>query len=170
MSQSPVLAKPEPLTIRHHVADFDCGKPALNTFLKRFALVNQQSGTARTYVTHRGGIVAGYYSLAAAAAEFEEPPPRLVKGLAKHPVPLTLLARLAVDIKEQGNGIGTSLLQEALLRHLQVQEIIGSRALLVHAKDDEAAAFYAQYGFEPSPLDPHHLFLMTKDIKRTLGV
>ncbi len=169
MSRPVPLAYPEPLTERHVVDDFSCGKPALDTYLKRFAMANQQSGAARTYVTHRGGVVVGYYSLAAASVEYAEVPMRLAKGAAKHPIPLTLLARLAVDSREQGKGVGMSLLQDALLRHLQAQGIIGSRALLVHAKDESAAAFYAKFGFEPSPIDPYHLFLMNKDIKRTLG-
>ncbi len=167
--RQPVEA-PEPLDRRHKLDAFDCGKPTLNTFLKKFALTNQQNHSARTYVVHRSGVVVGYYSLAAASVEHAVAPNRIVKGLARNPIPMTLLARLAVDAKEHGQGLGVSLLQDALLRHLQAQEIIGSRALLVHAKDESAAAFYAKFGFEVSPIDPHHLFLLTKDIKHTLGL
>lgn len=167
---SGVWSQAELLKSVHQVGQFDCGKHALNVYLHKHALTNQQSGAARTYVTQEAGRVIGYYSLAAASAEYDKPPARVTKGLAKHPVPLTLLARLAVDRSVQGQGVGASLLQDALLRHLQAQQVIGSRALLVHAKDDEAAAFYLRYGFAPSPLDPYHLFLLTKDIQKTLGM
>lgn len=170
MSRRLAPTGPEPLTAAHRIMQFDCGKPALDTFLKRFALINQQNGTARTYVAHRSGEVVGYYSLSAASVEIEQAPARVAKGLPKHPIPMTLLARLAVDSREQGHGLGASLLQDALLRHLQAEAVIGSRALIVHAKDAAAVMFYQKFGFEPSPLDPNHLFLLTKDIKKTLGV
>ena len=164
------LLGPEPLAAQHDSSAFDCGSPALNVFLARFALVSQNSGAARTYVALRGTRVAGYYSLAAASVEPERAPPRVAKGLARHAVPLTLLARLAVDRAEQRAGLGEALLKDAIKRHLQAQSIIGSRALLAHAKDERAAAFYARYGFQPSPSDPLHLYLLTKDMKKTLGV
>ena len=170
MSRRPAPSGPEPLTAAHGTERFDCGKPALNAFLKRFALTNQQNGVARTYVAHRQGEVHGYYSLSAASVAVDQAPARVAKGLAKHPIPMTLLARLAVDLHEQGLGLGASLLQDALLRHLQAEAVIGSRALLVHAKDEAAITFYQKFGFEPSPLDPYHLFLLTKDIKKTLGL
>ena len=170
MSRRAALTGPEPLTVDHQIEQFDCGKPALNTFLARFALINQQNGTARTYVAHRGGAVAGYFSLSAASVDAAQVPVRVSKGLAKHPIPMTLLARLAVDLREQGRGMGASLLQDALLRHLQAEAVIGSRALIVHAKVETSMAFYRNFGFEPSPLDPAHLFLLTKNIKKTLGL
>ena len=162
------LLGPELLAAQHDTSAFDCGYPALNTFLARFALVNQASGAARTYVALRGARVIGYYSLAAASAEPERTAPRVAKGLARHAIPLTLLARLAVDRSEQGAGIGEALLKDAIKRHLQAQAIIGSRALVAHAKDDRAAAFYARYGFQPSPTDPLHYYLLTKDMQKTL--
>jgi GNAT superfamily N-acetyltransferase len=162
------LRGPEPLTSQHDTTAFDCGKAALNTFLKRFALVNQLGATARTYVAHRDDKVVGYYSLAAAAVELAATTQRVSKGLAQHPVPLTLLARLAVDRQEQGSGLGSALLKDAFKKFLLAQEIVASRALLVHAKDDEAILFYERYGFEPSDIDRHHLYLLTKDIRRAL--
>ena len=162
------LLGPELLAAQHDTSAFDCGYPALNTFLARFALVNQASGAARTYVALRGARVIGYYSLAAASAEPERTAPRVAKGLARHAIPLTLLARLAVDRSEQGAGVGEALLKDAIKRHLQAQAIIGSRALVAHAKDDRAAAFYARYGFQPSPTDPLHYYLLTKDMQKTL--
>lgn len=169
MSRTSAPTGPEPLTGAHRTEHFTCGKPALDTFLKRFALINQQNGTARSYVAQRNGDVVAYYSLSAASVEVERTPARVSKGLPKHPIPMTLLARLAVDSSEQGHGLGASLLQDALLRHLQAEAVIGSRALIVHAKDETAVAFYRKFGFAPSPLDPLHLFLLTKDIKKTLG-
>ncbi len=164
------LSGPEPLAAHHDTSAFDCGHPALNAHLTRFALVNQAGGAARTYVALRGARVVGYYSLAAASAEPQHTPPRVSKGLARHAIPLTLLARLAVDRSEQGAGLGEALLKDAIKRHLQAERIIASRALLVHAKDERAAAFYKRYGFQPSPTDPFHLYLLTKDMKKTLGI
>ena len=163
------LRGPEPLAPIHELSSFDCGNAALNRFLQRRALDNQRNQSARTYVALRGETrVVGYYSLAAASAEFDFVPPRLAKGLARHPIPLTLLARLAVDVTEQGTGLGSGLLKAALKRFLQAQAIIAARALVVQAKDQQAAAFYRHFGFEPSPIDASHLFLMTKDIQAAL--
>ena len=164
------LLGPEPLTTHHDASTFDCGSSALDTYLARFAVVNQAGGAARTYVALRAARVVGYYSLAAASAELGQTPARVAKGLARHAVPLTLLARLAVDRTEQGAGLGKALLKDAITRHLQAQMIIGSRALVAHAKDGRAAAFYARYGFRPSPTDPLHLYLLTKDMRKTLGI
>lgn len=152
------------------MAEFDCGQGQLNMFLRRHALQSQSSGGARTYVTCRGLRVVGYYSLAAGSVQVTEVPPRVAKGLPRHPVPIILLARLAVDRIEQGSGLGAALLKDACQRYLQACDIIGGRALLTHAKDDRARAFYLRFGFEPSPTGPYHLFLRTKDMKRTLGL
>jgi GNAT superfamily N-acetyltransferase len=163
------LQGPELLTEVHDVLGFDCGNEALNRFLQRYALLNQRNQSARTYVALRGETrVIGYYSLAAASAEYETVPARIAKGLAQHPIPLTLLARLAVDQAEQGSGIGAGLLKDALKRFLQAQSIIAARALVVHAKDDRAVEFYQHFGFAPTPLDPYHMYLMTKDIHECL--
>lgn len=163
------LREPELLTDAHDVSKFDCGNEALNRFLHRHALQNQRNQSARTYVALRGEAqVIGYYSLAAASAEYETVPARIAKGLAQHPIPLTLLARLAVVQAEQGAGIGAGLLKDALKRFLQAQSIIAARALVVHAKDDQAVEFYRHFGFTPSPMDPYHLYLMTKDIHECL--
>ena len=163
------LRGPELFTAAHDVAAFDCGSAALNRFLQRHALDNQRNQSARTYVALRGeSRVVGYYTLAAASAEFDFVPQRLAKGLARHPIPLTLLARLAVDSTEQGTGLGTGLLKDALKRFLQAQAIIAARALVVQAKDETAGAFYRHFGFEPSPIDASHLFLMTKDIHASM--
>ena len=158
------------LDASHEVDAFDCGKEPLNRFLQRHALVNQKAGSAQTYVVCRGEQrVAGYYSLAVGAVEHADAPGRVGKGLARHPIPVMLLARLAIDRAEQGKGLGKALLKDALLRTAQAAEIAGIRALLVHAKDDEARAWYEQFDFEPSPTDPYHLFLLMKDLRALLG-
>lgn len=167
--KAPLLG-PEPLAAYHDTGSFDCGSGALNTFLSRFALVNQASGASRTYAVLREARVVGYFSLAAASVEPRRAPARVTSGLARHAIPLTLLARLAVDLAEQGQGLGEALLKDAIKRHLQAQVIVGSRALLAHAKDDQAAAFYLRYGFERSPSDSLHFYLLTKDMKKTLGL
>lgn len=157
----------EKLTKDHDLSSFDCGKPPLNDWLKRFAFTNQQSDSARTYVVQRAGKVVGYYSLSAGAVRKEESPARIAKGLANHPIGVILPARLAVDDNERGAGLGKALLVDALSRAAQAADVIGARAILVHAIDDEAAAFYEKFGFEPSPLGPHQLMLLMKDLRAT---
>lgn len=148
------------------VNDFDCGKAELNRYLKLFALANQKANSAQTYAAHRDDVVVGYYSLAAGSVEHQEAPERIAKGLARHPIPVMLLARLAVDIRERGAGIGSGLLKDALLRTASAARIAGMRALLVHAKDEQAASFYRRFDFEPSPFGANKLFLLMKDLER----
>jgi len=169
-SESGALSQVEKLTAAHSIDGFDCGKEPLDRFLKRFALTNQKSGSAQTYVVCRGdGRVVGYYSLCVGAVEHADAPERVGKGLARHPIPVMLLARLAIDRSEQGRGLGKALLKDALLRTAQAADIASIRALLVHAKDDEARAWYASFDFEPSPTDAYHLFLLLKDLRALLG-
>jgi GNAT superfamily N-acetyltransferase len=163
------LSSPVPLGASHDLSAFDCGAPALDEYLKKYALVNHLNQSARTYVTCRGEAVVGYYTLAAGSVSREETPARVARGLARHPVPVILLARLAVDRSEQGRGVGAGLLKDALLRAAQAADIIGCRAVLVHAKDQSARAFYQRFGFEPSPVDDLHLYLLMKDIKKNMG-
>ena len=120
------------------VESFDCGQPALNQFLQRFALVNQKSYSAQTYVCWHTGVVVGFYSLTVGSAKPATAAPRVVKGIPQHPVPVMILARLAVDLGHQGVGLGKALLKDALKRTAQAADIAGIRALLVHAKDDTA--------------------------------
>ena len=151
------------------VESFDCGQPALNQFLQRYALMNQKANSAQTYVCCKDGDVAGFYSLAAGSADIAEVPLRVARGLARHPVPVIILARLAVDQAHQGKGLGRALLKDALLRTLQASDIAGIRALLVHAKDAAAQRWYQEWEFEPSPTDPFHLFMLLKDLKAAAG-
>lgn len=147
---------------------FDCGVPALNDYLKKYALQNQNKHAARTYVATRGNRIVGYYSLAYGSVSLEEAPQRVSSGLPRHPIPVILLARLAVDSSEQRLGLGAALLKDALLRTIQAAEIAGLRAMLVHAKDDSAKRFYEKFGFESSPIDAYHLFLRVSDILASL--
>lgn len=149
---------------------FDCGQPALNQFLQRYALVNQRSNSAQTYVCCKGGQVVGFYSLVVGSVASGEVPARVMKGLARHPVPVMILARLAVDRMHQGKGLGHALLKDALLRTLQAADIAGIRTVLVHAKDEAARQWYESWEFEASPTDPFHLYLMIKDLKTIANV
>ena len=156
----------EKLRLDHDTEPFNCGKEELNRFLKRFALGNQRASISRTYVTAPGGVVAGYYSISVGGIEHRVAPERVSKGLARHLVPVMILARLAVDLREQGHGIGKRLLRDALTRTVQAADIAGIRALFVSAKDVEAQAFYQHFNFDPSSSDPYQLFLMMKDLKK----
>lgn len=157
------------LSKEHDCSSFDCGKQPLNDFLKKHALQNQIGGGARTYVLTRGNIVIGYYSLAPASVAVEEAPSRVMKGQARHPVPVILMARFALDQAEQGKGFGKALLRNAFSRALAGADTVGGRAFMVQAKDEEALAFYVKFGMEPSPADPFMLFLLFKDIRQALG-
>jgi GNAT superfamily N-acetyltransferase len=150
-----------PLDPGHDWTVFDCGAPALNLYLRNYALQNQKRGIVRIYVlTHTDSkVIVGYYSLVYAAIDRKLLPAKLIKGLGRYDVPVILLARLAVDHREQGKGLGKALLKDAILRTMQAAEIAGLKLLLVHAKDEAAADFYRKHGFEPVLDDPLKLFL-----------
>jgi len=150
-----------PLEGGHDRAPFDCGTAALNLYLRNYALQNQKKSIVRKYVTTRteSKVVVGYYSLVYAAIDQKLLPAKLVKGLGKYDIPVMLLARLAVDRREQGKGLGKALLKDAILRTMQAAEIAGLKVLLVHAKDQAAADYYQKHGFEPLVDDPLKLFL-----------
>lgn len=164
------LKNPILLDKHHNVNDFDCGAEPLNNYLKNFALTNNQNGSARTYVTIKSGKVVGFYTLTPGSVEKATTPHRIRKGLAAYPVPVIIIARLAVDKSKQGQGIGKALVCDAILKTVYAADIIGGRAILVHAKDAQVKRFYESLGFEPSPIEPHHLYLLLKDIKKTLGL
>ncbi len=163
------LSAVETLSADHDPSAFACGVPALDAWLKGFALQNQAAGASRTYVVHRAMRVVGYYAPAAGSVERAEAPERLGRGLARHPVPVVILARLAVDETEQRSGLGRALLKDALLRIAHAADVVGARAVVVHANDERARSFYQRFDFEPSPIDPLHLFLLVKDLKRAAG-
>jgi GNAT superfamily N-acetyltransferase len=157
----PEFTAPAPLDGGHDRTAFDCGAPPLNLYLRNYALQNQKKGMVRSYLTTRADskAIAAYYSLVYASIDQKLLPAKLVKGLGKYDVPVMLLARLAVDHREQGKGLGKALLKDAVLRTMQAAEIAGLKLLLVHAKDQAAADFYRKHGFEPLPDDPLKLFL-----------
>lgn len=155
----------EKLQPNHAVEAFDCGQEALNLFLRKHALQNQRSGGSQTYVGLVDETVIGYYALAVGSVEQEQAPERVRKGLAKHSIPIMLLARLSVDLHWQRQGVGAALLKDAILRTLQAADIAGIRALVVHAKDEDARKFYERFDFLPSPSDPLHLFILLKDVR-----
>jgi GNAT superfamily N-acetyltransferase len=159
----------EKLRRDHPIDAFDCGQEDLNSWLRKHALQNQGAGAAQTYVGLAGDVVIGYYSLAVGQIEYNDAPERLRKGLARHPVPIMLLARLAVDKNWQKKGVGRALLRDAVLRTMQAAEIAGIRALAVHAKDEQARRYYEQFDFAASPADPLHLLVLLKDIRRRVG-
>ena len=160
----------EKLTSEHETSDFDCGRPELNDWLRRFALVNESAGGTRTFVTCPIGTktVAGYYALAAGSIEHSDASQRIGSGLARHPIPVIVLARLAVDSRYAGQGLGSALLKDALLRADRASDEIGVRAVLVHSKDDNAKRFYERYDFEQSPADALQLMVLMKDVRRIL--
>jgi GNAT superfamily N-acetyltransferase len=159
------LSEVESLNEDHILDRFDCGDhESLTTWLKRFARINQAGNSSRTYVVHRAKRVVGYYSLAASNVRKEEASTRGAKGQPNHPIPVILLARLAIDKTEQHQGLGPALLKDALQRCLRAANEIGARAVLVHAIDEKAKGFYRHFGFEDCAVDDLHLMLLIKDI------
>ena len=148
---------------------FDCGVPGLDEWLRRFALSDQRAGASVTYVLDRGSRVVGFYTLAPHNIESEAAPGRLGAGLPlQRPIPMILLARLGLDRSVQGTGLGGDLLKDALARCAAAAEDIGGRAVLVHAKDAGAAAFYQRHGFVPLEQNPNHLFVLMQDLRASI--
>lgn len=162
------LSGVEPLAEGHDTSDFDCGKPEMTDWLKQHALANQLARGTRTFVVHRANRVVGYHSLVASSVEHRKAPEQVRQGLGRYPIPVFLLARLAVDTREQGKGLGSGLLRDALFRAERAADQVAARAILVHALDEEAKGFYEHFGFEPSPTDPLHLYLLMKDVSAWL--
>jgi predicted N-acetyltransferase YhbS len=163
------LSNPIPIAKEHDAASFDCGVEPLNAYLRQYALLNHQNRSSRTYVAMRGDRIVGYYTLANGSVSRDEVPARVAQGLGRYPVPITLLARLAVDVSEKGKGLGRGLLKDAVLRAYQASNLVGSRAIVTHAKDETAKLFYQRFQFVPSPLNEFHLYLLMKDIRTVFG-
>lgn len=164
------FSKPRKLDPQDDVDEFNCGQPDLDDWLKRFALINQRAGMTTVFVTLSEGKVVGYYALATGGVERANAPARVTQGVPAHPIPVILLARLAVDSSAQKSGLGRALVRDALIRVAAAADEIGIRALLIHAKDESAREFYMKCAeFEPSPTDPLHLFLLMKDLKKSLA-
>jgi GNAT superfamily N-acetyltransferase len=163
------LSAPEPLTAAHDVSLFSCGKPALDHWLKRRALSNQQKGFTAVVVIHDEGRVVGYYGLAPTAVTPRALPRSIRTGQPPDPVPCLLLGQLATDLNWAGKGIGTGLVKHALERCVAASELIGGRALMVNAVDEEAAGFWRRRGFVPSKDDPFILYRSIGDIAASLA-
>ena len=160
------LHLPEPLALRHRLEGFDCGKPALNDWLVRHARQAQGSGSAKTFVVADADCVMGYFSLTVGQVDSLEAPERIRKGMGQYPVPVVILARLAVSIRVQGRGVGVGMLKDAIRRTLVIADQAGVRAMLTHPIDDEAARFYTRFGFIASPLRDQQLLLLLKDARK----
>jgi GNAT superfamily N-acetyltransferase len=166
---SDVFESPRKLKKTDDVTKFDCGKPSLNEWLRKYAWQNQQGGTSVTYVVVKDRKVVAYYSLATGSLAPSDATERVAQGVGNLPVPILLLARLAVDESLHGMGLGYNLLQDVLARTVAVAEQIGIRALVVDALDNEAKRFYENFGFQPSPIDGMTLMLLMKDIRKSIG-
>jgi GNAT superfamily N-acetyltransferase len=164
-------APPRPIEEEDGVKDFDCGKAALDDFLKQRAFKNEGKAS-RTYVVcsvlgDDAGSVVGYYSLAAGAVAHDEAPPWAKRNM-PNPIPVFVLGRLAVDLRHQGLGIGKAMLREAIQRTLEASRSIGARAFIIHAIDDDAVGFYAAFGFQRFPTDSRTLFLPVETLANSL--
>jgi GNAT superfamily N-acetyltransferase len=154
----------------HRVDQFSCGETPLDRWLRAYAGQNQQRDAARTFVTTEADDkVAGYYTLVAAQVEYEQATSSVHQGLSQHfPIPVALIARLAVTTAHQGTGLGRSLLLDALQRVLRASDQLAIRAVTVDALDDRAASFYHRFGFEPSPLTPRTLMIPLNAVRETI--
>jgi predicted N-acetyltransferase YhbS len=163
------VSPPRPLSEAHRFDDFRCGEPSLDEWLRRRALANQVSGASRTFVVCSDGErIVGFYSLATATVSHAQATGALRRNM-PDPVPMIMLARLAVDQSHQRMGLGEALLRDAQLRALQVADHVGVRGLLVHALSDDARAFYERWGFSPSAADPLLLMMRMTDIVATVS-
>lgn len=164
------LTPPARLDKHHRIDDFDSGAEELDLWLRQYGWTNHVSGNARVFVATRGEAVVGYYALATAGVEKADAPDAIKKGGVPSQIGCLLLARLAVSRKEHGQGIGRGLLVDAIRRSVRIAEDAGVRALLIHARDDDARGFYLhQAEFQESPTDPLHLFLHMKHARSLIA-
>ena len=161
-----MFSAPQSLQKTHVISDFDCGKTSLNDWLKRYSLQAQQSGSVKTFAVCDAQKVAAYFSLTLGQIDTFDAPDRVRQGMGQYPIPVIILARLAVDRQYKGLGLGTGLLKEAIKKALIIAEHAGVRALITHPLDEEAKTFYLRFGFMPSPTNQALLVLLLKDAKR----
>ena len=154
------------------VGEFDSSESELDDWLRKYALSDQNASASVTYVLIRGDQVVGFYTIAPHSVEAEgHDTGRLGRGLpSERSIPVFLLARLALNKSEHGVGLGGDLLSDALLRCLGGADEFGGRAVLVHAKHEKAAEFYRHYGFLDLPENDLHLYMLMKDIKKSVVV
>ena len=160
------LPGPQPLGPQHRLEGFECGKPALSEWLLRHARQAQSAGSAKTFVVTDDDRVVAYFSLTVGQINTLEAPERARKGMGQYPLPVVVLARLAVSQQHQVRGIGIGLMQDAIRRTVLIAEQAGIRALLTHPIDAEATRFYTRFGFIASPLREQQLLLLPKDARR----
>jgi len=163
---------PELLAAHHQLSGFRCRSEAQTTWLVDVARQAHGTGTTRVFVVTERDLpdVIAYYAWCMASVSRADLPERLLRGAGRYPQPLALLARLGVDCRHEGRGLGAALLVDVICRVASISDAIGCRGLLVHAESAEARSFYKHLipEFEPSPTDPLHLVLLLKDIRRTL--
>jgi GNAT superfamily N-acetyltransferase len=160
------------LNAEHDVSEFDCGSSAQTTWLRSHALQAQRADTATVFVScYRDTLrVAGYYALAAGSVGSEGVPARIAAGTGRYPVPVVVLARLGVDVRAQGRGLGKALLRDAFLQTAATAERVGVRALVIHAESERAVAFDQRVdaGFARMPFEPLHVVLLMKDLRKAI--
>lgn len=165
------LNPPILLTPDLDLSQFSCGKPALDEWIKKYALQAGRSGTANTFILqNERAAVVGYYSISMGSISQVEAIERVRKGTGRYPIPVILLARLAVDQKLQAQGIGSALLRDAVLRGVNISQEVAFRAIITHPIDDQAADFNKKFGFEQSPISGGQLMILMKDIRKALGI
>ena len=162
------LRPPEPLDRTHNLSAFSSGVTVLDDWLKRRALPNQDSGASRTFVVCRENDAFAYYALASGGITTSNAPGRFKRNM-PDPIPVAILARLAIDNSCQRQGLGRALVQDAARRVMNAAETLGIRGILVHAISAEAVAFYAALGFRPSPSDPITLVIALADLRHALA-
>lgn len=164
----PRLRPPEKISPDHDLSQFQSGEPSLDDWLRKRALQNEESGASRTYVVCSGKRVVGYYALATGAVAHLAAPGRVRRNM-PDPVPVMVIGRLAVDQTMQGEGIGPALLRDAILRTVQASDIVGIRAILVHAISERAKRFYEKWGFVASPVEPMTLMITVAEARRAVA-
>lgn len=162
------LLSPEPLREHHQTHSFGSGEPTLDDWLRRRALPNQASGASRTYVVCDGDRVIGYYALASGAIAQTGVPGRFRRNM-PDPVPVVILARLAIDRGHQGKGLGRALFRDAAQRVAGAANVIGIRGIVVHAISEDARKFYVALGFEACAGNPMTLVVTLRDVRAALG-
>ncbi len=167
MTGADEISPPAHLSPEHDLATFTSGMPVLDTWLKLRALRNEQTGASRTYVVTAAGRVVGYYAIATGAVAHAQTTAKQRRNM-PDPIPVMILAQLAVDQAYQGRGLGQGLLRDAILRTLQAAEIAGIRAILVNAISDDAKRFYLRHGFVESPVAPMMLMVTVADAAKAL--
>jgi len=167
MNKKLTLLSPALLERVHNKSMFDCGNEHLNIFLQNYAMQNNKNNSSRTYVSicKENNEIAGYYTLTYGSISHLEATEKVKRQMPNYPIPVMILARLAVAKNYKKLGLGKGLLRDAMLRTLQASSLAGLRAIIAHAKDSKAKSFYLKYGFEESPLDDYHLMLSMQEIK-----